>query len=244
MTFTEEFTQALRNQRELMKHRPDRLRFRALIYLVWTVGFGSFFAVVGGLQRRNLGSLAWWIEDVPSNFVMSLCVTLSFFIGYRGFEKLAPQRWLDAITGWRDWRTGTFFTVFSVALALVGVIAGIALIGVIWGVDRPLLKLLSSGGFWRQFFVVSAIISVILTLRYRARWKQEMLQARVTEAQFKLLQAQIEPHFLFNTLASIRRRVVSRAADASVMPRGANGEWPSSNAVSADQIVPRPAITR
>ena len=33
-------------------------------------------------------------------------------------------------------------------------------------------------------------------------------------------------------------------ADASVMPRGANGEWPSSNAVSADQIVPRPAITR
>lgn len=204
MTFTEEFTQALRNQRELMKHRPDRLRFRALIYLVWTVGFGSFFAVVGGLQRRNLGSLAWWIEDVPSNFVMSLCVTLSFFIGYRGFEKLAPQRWLDAITGWRDWRTGTFFTVFSVALALVGVIAGIALIGVIWGVDRPLLKLLSSGGFWRQFFVVSAIISVLLTLRYRARWKQEMLQARVTEAQFKLLQGQIEPHFLFNTLANVQ----------------------------------------
>ncbi|MBL8277931.1 MAG: histidine kinase [Pelomonas sp.] len=204
MTFTEEFTQALRNQRLLMKRRPDRLRFRLLIYLIWTLGFGTFFSVFAGVQARNLGTLAWWSEQVPSNMLMSLCVTVCFFFGYRGLELLAPQRWLDAIISWRDWRSGLFFSTLSICLALLGVIIGIYIIDLIWGIDRPVPTILSSAGFWRQFFIVSAIISVVLTLRYRARWKQEVLQARVTEAQLKLLQGQIEPHFLFNTLANVQ----------------------------------------
>ena len=204
MTFFEEFKQALRHQRVLMKHRPDRWQFRALIYLCWTLGFGSFFAVVGGLQMRNLGSAVWWTEQVPGNMVMSLCVTVAFFIGYRGLERLAPQRWLDTIMGWRDWRSGLFFSGLSISLALVGVIFGIFVIDGIWGIGRPVLGLLSEAGFWRQFLMVSAGISVLLTWRYRARWKQELLQARVTEAQLKLLQGQIEPHFLFNTLANVQ----------------------------------------
>lgn len=204
MTFTEEFTQALRNQRLLMKRRPDRLRFRLLIYLIWTLGFGTFFSVFAGVQARNLGTLAWWSEQVPSNMLMSLCVTVCFFFGYRGLELLAPQRWLDAIISWRDWRSGLFFSTLSICLALLGVIIGIYIIDLIWGIDRPVPTILSSAGFWRQFLIVSAIISVVLTLRYRARWKQEVLQARVTEAQLKLLQGQIEPHFLFNTLANVQ----------------------------------------
>lgn len=204
MTFTEEFTQALRNQRLLMKRRPDRLRFRLLIYLIWTLGFGTFFSVFAGVQAHNLGTLAWWSEQVPSNMLMSLCVTVCFFFGYRGLELLAPQRWLDAIISWRDWRSGLFFSTLSICLALLGVIIGIYIIDLIWGIDRPVPTILSSAGFWRQFFIVSAIISVVLTLRYRARWKQEVLQARVTEAQLKLLQGQIEPHFLFNTLANVQ----------------------------------------
>ena len=204
MTFLEEFKQALRHQRVLMKHRPDRWPFRALIYLIWTLGFGSFFALISGLQRRNLGSSTWWTEQVPSNLVMSLCVTVAFFIGYRGFERLAPQRWLDTIMGWRDWRSGLFFSGLSISLALVGVIVGIFVIDAIWGIGRPVLGLLMEPVFWRQFLIISAIISVLLTWRYRMRWKQEMLQARVTEAQLKLLQGQIEPHFLFNTLANVQ----------------------------------------
>ena len=204
MTFLEEFKQALRHQRVLMKHRPDRWPFRALIYLIWTLGFGSFFALISGLQRRNLGTSTWWTEQVPSNLVMSLCVTLAFFIGYRGFERLAPQRWLDTIMGWRDWRSGLFFSGLSISLALVGVIVGIFVIDAIWGIGRPVLGLLMEPVFWRQFLIISAIISVLLTWRYRMRWKQEMLQARVTEAQLKLLETQLEPHMMFNTLANLR----------------------------------------
>ena len=204
MTFLEEFRQAWRHQRVLMKHRPDRWRFRLLIYAVWTVGFGTFFSIFAGLQSGNLGTAAWWRQQVPGNFVMSLCVCLSFLVGYRGLEKLAPQRWLDTIMGWQDWRSGAFFSALSITLALIGVIAGLVLIDQIWGINRPVPHILGSGRFWRQFLMVSAVISIALTLRYRARLRQERLQARVTEAQLKLLQGQIEPHFLFNTLANVQ----------------------------------------
>ncbi|HEY8878353.1 MAG TPA: sensor histidine kinase [Roseateles sp.] len=203
MTFTEELNQALRHQRMLMKHRPDRWRFRLLIYAMWTLGFGTFFAVVAGLQRGNLGAPAWWQQQVPGNMLVSLCVMVSFFIGFRGFEKLAPQRWLDTISGWRDWRSAMFFSVSSIGCALVGVIVGLWFIDRIWS-GQNLTQALGNLGFWRQFLMVSAVISVLVGWRYRARWKQEMLQARVTEAQLKLLQGQIEPHFLFNTLANVQ----------------------------------------
>lgn len=120
MTFTEEFSQALRHQRMLMKHRPDRLRMRVLVYLLWLAGFGLFFATINGLQSGRLGSAGWWLNDVPGHMLVSACVTACFVIGFRGFERLAPQRWLDTIMGWRDWRSGVFFSVFSIACSLLG----------------------------------------------------------------------------------------------------------------------------
>ncbi len=203
MTFTEEFAQALRHQRVLIKHRTDRWRVRLLIYGIWLVAFGGFFAVVNGLQSGRIGTARWWTGDVPGHMLVSLCVTLSFVAGFRGFEKLAPQRWLDAISGWRDWRSGLFFAGVSIGCSLVGVVAGLAVVDRLW-LGRGLDKLLVHPAFWGQFLGVSAVITFVMTLRYRARWKQEALQARVTEAQLKLLQGQIEPHFLFNTLANVQ----------------------------------------
>jgi signal transduction histidine kinase len=203
MTFKEELKQALRHQRMLMKHRPDRLRFRLLIYGMWTLGFGAGFAVLAGLQQGNLGSPFWWRNQVPGNLLVSLCVMVSFFLGYRSLERLAPQRWLDTITAWRDWRSGLFFSMFSIVWALLGVIVGMWFVDRIWS-GNSLQDLIGSLDFWGQFLTVSALISIVLSWRYRVRWKQEMLQSRVTEAQLKLLQGQIEPHFLFNTLANVQ----------------------------------------
>ncbi|MFG6431459.1 sensor histidine kinase [Roseateles sp. LYH14W] len=203
MTFTEEFAQALRHQRTLMKHRPDRLRVRLLICLIWMLGFGFFFASIHGVQHGRLGNVHWWRHDVPPHLLVSACVTACFFLAFRGFEKLAPQRWLDAIVGWRDWRAGVFYTGLSVGCSAIGVIFGLAAVDLVW-TTPGWYRAMAKPGFWAQFLGISAFISVFLGLRYRARWKQEALQARVTEAQLRLLQGQIEPHFLFNTLANVQ----------------------------------------
>jgi len=204
MTFKEELAQALRNQRTLMKHRPDRRRIRALIYLAWFVAFGLLFATANGVQSGRLGSAAWWRNDLPGHLLVSLCVTLCFFIGFRGFEKLAPQRWLDTITGWRDWRSGFFYSALSILCSLAGLIIGFAAVAGVWSRQDLLGKLLAKPGFWAEFMLISVVVTVVMGLRYRSRWKQEALQARITEAQLKLLQGQIEPHFLFNTLANVQ----------------------------------------
>lgn len=203
MTFIEEFNQALRLQRTLMKRRPVRLRVQSLIYLAWLVGFGLFFATINGLQSGRLGSASWWREDLPGHMLVSLCVTICFIVGFRGFERVAPQRWLDTIMGWRDWRSGLFFSLLSISCSLTGVIIGLHAVDRAWA-TQDLEKLMAQPSFWREFLSVSVIITVVMGLRYRARWKQELLQARVTEAQFRLLQGQIEPHFLFNTLANVQ----------------------------------------
>jgi len=204
MTFTEELTQALRYQRVLMKNRPVRLRMQMLIYVSWLIGFGLFFATVNGLQSGRFGSASWWRNDLPGHMLVSLCVTLCFIIGFRGFERVAPQRWLDVITAWRDWRSGLFFSALSITCSLTGVILGFAAVDRIWDSQGLLSKLLAQPGFWAEFLTISFVVTIIIGLRYRARWKQEQLQARVTEAQLKLLQGQIEPHFLFNTLANVQ----------------------------------------
>jgi hypothetical protein len=203
MTFTEEFAQALRHQRVLMKHRPDRLHMRLLVYLIWLVGFGFFFAAIHGLQSGRLGTWHWWRHAVPGHMLVSACVTACFFFAFRGFEKFAPQRWLDTIMGWRDWRSGLFFSLVSVLCSVVGVVIGLAVVDQVW-LTNGLQKVLGEPGFWGQFLGLTVFISFVMGRRYRARWKQEALQARATEAQLKLLQGQIEPHFLFNTLANVQ----------------------------------------
>ena len=204
MTLKEEFVQALRNQRTLMKHRPDRLRMRVLVYVVWFIAFGLLFATVNGVSSGRLGSAAWWRNDLPGHMLVSLSVTLCFFFGFRGFETLAPQRWLDAISRWRDWRSGVFYSGMSILCSLAGLVIGFTAVAAVSGRRDLLDKLLAKPGFWAQFLLISAIVTLIMGLRYRSRWKQEALQARITEAQLKLLQGQIEPHFLFNTLANVQ----------------------------------------
>jgi hypothetical protein len=203
MSFTEEFVQAWRHQRVLMKHRPDRLWVRLIIYLIWMLGFGLFFAVLHGLQYGRLGADRWWRHDVPGHLLVSACVTACFFLTFRGFEKLAPQRWLDTVTGWRDWRAGLFYMGVSVLCSAVGVIIGLAAVDAVWATPGW-YRALARPGFWAQFLGISMVVSLFIGLRYRARWKQERWQARVTEAQLRLLQGQIEPHFLFNTLANVQ----------------------------------------
>jgi len=53
------------------------------------------------------------------------------------------------------------------------------------------------------FFSREQVIKIQAEL-YEAKLKQEKIQNMATQSQLKLLQSQIEPHFLFNTLANLK----------------------------------------
>ena len=108
------------------------------------------------------------------------------------------------------------------ALQVVGVMAG-ALIGGLLLYTIPAREL----PFWREparlngFFlltmsamVISPWIAVAALFRQREVERAE-LERKALDSRLRLLQAQVEPHFLFNTLANVRELVDSGSPDAS-----------------------------
>jgi LytS/YehU family sensor histidine kinase len=80
------------------------------------------------------------------------------------------------------------------------------------------------------FFLIIILLAVRITTRSRLRAEKlvhsaeavtemEALRRQVAEAQLQTLQAQVEPHFLFNTLAAVEHLTETDPARAAVMLR-------------------------
>lgn len=97
------------------------------------------------------------------------------------------------------------------------------------GISRLALRLRGVGRLAGAFATVSLAhqeqqlaswleqrIATLLTER-ELHWRNERLERLATEAELKALQAQVEPHFLFNTLASLRRLISTEPIAAEAM---------------------------
>jgi hypothetical protein len=99
--------------------------------------------------------------------------------------------------------------------------------GVMLRLDQPLLALADFVRVWLRYCMLAALFtSVYVYARTadesvgRAREAEvdrERLFAQMEEARLQVLQAQIEPHFLFNTLATVRRLYHTTPASAVTM---------------------------
>ncbi len=88
------------------------------------------------------------------------------------------------------------------------------------------------GDFLMQFTLLWVMASAVLKYAYKGRMQAEVkaaqatetaeaesLKRQVVEARMAAMQAQVEPHFLFNTLASIDHLIETDPARASVMQK-------------------------
>jgi sensor histidine kinase YesM len=57
---------------------------------------------------------------------------------------------------------------------------------------------------WASFGGVALFASIVWGMWAWQEWSERQLKLQAKEAELKLLQAQIEPHYLFNTLANVR----------------------------------------
>jgi two-component sensor histidine kinase len=128
--------------------------------------------------------------------------------------------WLLCDGGWRLFWPGSRPPVVPFAALLVGSIL-LASLGGTWLAARLL------GHPWRiegylTALVITAAAGLFATLYFWAREHNESIERQVAEARLKLLQAQIEPHFLFNTLANLQALIPSDPARAQRMLRHLN----------------------
>jgi hypothetical protein len=174
------------------------------LQLCWTALFSAALAVpftVMGFVMFGSGHGAWrnvpgWVQWYGRNLVVALCIGFMVQLLFVLWRALLGAARIEALEGWRR-------TVFFSGTPLIGAALGL-----------PVGMWLQGGGVaWHRIddpntlagmVLLSLLTTLVLHFFWRARSRELMAQARATEAQLRLLQAQIEPHFLFNTLAHVQ----------------------------------------
>jgi signal transduction histidine kinase len=170
--------------------------------LLWTLlisaGVGVLFTIVGFLLHAK--TLADWLNPLSwlywfgKNFIVSLTIAALIHVLFEIATAAFTPRRIRAFT--RHQRTA-FFGI----IPLVGVYIG-------W----PMGYWLAGGNMRDMFGSINSIVgslffaSVVTTLMgvyWNSRHREMQATAKATEARLRSLQAQIEPHFLFNTLANV-----------------------------------------
>ncbi len=185
---------------------------------LWTLLFSAALAVpftllgyfsLGGGKWATLQAWAYWYGK---NLVV--CTTIGIVI--HGLFDLCrlwfarPQR----IARWSPLQRTLFFS----GVPMIGVVIGWPLGLMLAGVE--LTRWLASArglGSAAGSVAFALVITFVLHQWFSARARQIDAERRATEAQLRLLQAQIEPHFLFNTLANVEALIEHDPGKAKTM---------------------------
>ena len=165
------------------------------------IGWGSYVAVGLSFATQSMG----WRASVVVGYVLFFGYSIALTDLLR--REIRRRQWVDASPGRVIWRMGLAviaigivqtFLVFSVTLMLTGKLTqmgGASPLFSIW------VSVTGADCAWAVFYVAA-------TGPRRYREKEVRLQLAVREAELRALEAQLNPHFLFNSLNSIRALVV------------------------------------
>ena len=118
-----------------------------------------------------------------------------------GRHYIAP----DADMNWPDGMWGKVFPLIAIAMGFaIGISLGDWWLGGSTWASASRKQLMLSG-------LMSAVVGIVITYYFHSRGKSAYLEQKVaeanrlaTESRLKLLETQLEPHMLFNTLANLR----------------------------------------
>jgi sensor histidine kinase YesM len=106
---------------------------------------------------------------------------------------------------------GSYMSVgWDLAVAKFQRLAGVA-------IGATLLFAMTEGGVIMLIIHIRRQQSERANLALQEQAKAEKLARQLTESRLKLMQAQVEPHFLFNTLASVQELAEDRAPEAAAL---------------------------
>jgi sensor histidine kinase YesM len=193
------------------------------VTLLWNTAIGlaltAFFWVMSS-GRLDLGRVLWM------NLLTAHCIGFAIFAVIGAAGRAVGEARIDA---WPGPKRGWFFSLLVLAGVFIGYAIAFVLIGIIdqrfvaarwfsgWFVASVLLVwAVLSLLFWR-FYADRARIAEAERQRAAEQARAEQLGRQALDAQLRTLQAQIEPHFLFNTLANVVSLIDTRPADARRM---------------------------
>jgi len=184
---------------------------------VWTLLFCAGLAVVFTVMAffagaGRLGSPGGWLHAYRQNLIVCLTIGTLMHLLFRLFVPLLGGP--AAIRGWSHWKRTLFFSGTPLIGLAIGWPIGVQLAGgdlVAWFGSRNGLRIIATS------LLMALTISFLMHHWFAAKARQFEAEKRAAEAHLRLLQAQMEPHFLFNTLANVLSLIDADAPRAKRM---------------------------
>jgi sensor histidine kinase YesM len=193
--------------------------WRDLLYtFIWNCGLGFIFWAIAAMFRPSGTSLA----DLSASLIAANAIGYTLHAMFIVTSRLGIDRWA------RGRGTGVTVAYYAVVSTL-GVVIGFTMVALAFNpkalqwILQP--RWLASMGF--SSLVISTVLVVVFFSRERQaraetqaaqeRERTERAEREATLANLRALQAQIEPHFLFNTLANVASLVDAEPARAKHM---------------------------
>jgi signal transduction histidine kinase len=187
--------------------RWPRSFLRNLIFtVIFSSGIGLFLFLLS-MTSHHYESATDFLENLGANLVLANVIGFTFHIVYNALGPLLRR--IDQLS---LWGVMVSYTVLGALIVQIGAFAASWLPGF-----EEIRGWMLSPQWYVTSFVISFLVSLTMTLAWRARAhaleraaaaakERERLQIAeraAAEANLRALQAQIEPHFLFNTLANV-----------------------------------------
>ena len=184
------------------------LAIGAALCAIWTLtvtGQTVFLAWEGGWMRD------WLVADFTANFVCMLVAAVAMALPIAAMRAWGPQ------DGWRRMLALVATIALAAAPSATGVRLAFHVVRAVLFDDGPPEPVTAPLLFelWLRYAQQAALVTCVVEFyRYEVRTLDAMRRAEIdrlaldremTQARLQVLQAQIEPHFLFNTLANVRR---------------------------------------
>lgn len=176
----------------------SRLLIASLIAIALAFGLMAFVAIFGRVDRPG-----WWWASLLPNIGICLCIIHTLLAVMRAAERWLPAPLVERMSNVRDIRAGMALSALALGGIILGMTIGFTIVPIlvgfkVWGMFISLPAALT------KFAVFLLFVMAVNWAWWRSRLRQQQLQREATEARLRLLQAQIEPHLLFNTLANIQ----------------------------------------
>ena len=188
--------------------------FHVLVVAALCLGIAIVLTVIdGGFWLKLLYSVC---IGTACTMIVHLTRVADAWLGdrLRQGRGLPPQ---DDPNGWRGALVGSLLAM------VLGPMAGLAMVGFITGEPSKSMRNLGLNGnrITLVFSVVGTVLAVVVISTMErlsaARAQAEAAQRLAAENQLRLLQSQLEPHMIFNTLANLRVLIGLEPARAQVM---------------------------
>jgi signal transduction histidine kinase len=187
------------------------------VQVAWTIVFSAIVAVGFTLLGFVFGAhtLAQWLDLhewaiwYGRNLTVALCIGFVIQALFKIAFAMIGRGRMVALQGWRR-------SVFFVAVPMLGVAIGWPIGMTLAFGDLGQFVGMTSGNVV-SLVVLSLMVSVAFHVYFSLRTNEIRAEMRANEAQLRLLQGQMEPHFLFNTLANVISLIDADAARAKLM---------------------------